>query len=167
MGFGVVAQRKLQHMLEIHGSHGLVLAVRETVGMERDQRAADNDEKTKPDPSADEHHQIRPGQVCKVTLRNGKGIDDASEQDWFNEHGGGERQIGDCQNPAKTGFAAEQLEHPDIEADKFHAFGTGCRCLCVASIDPALGGGRQKRCIKRVFGFRLVLERVDKRDLLD
>src|SRR6516165_4714318 len=45
--------------------------------------------------------------------------------------------------------------------------GTGCRYACGASIDSAFGGDRQERRIKRVFGFRLVLERVDKRDLLD
>ena len=50
----------------------------------------------------------------------GKRIDDAAEQDRLDEHRRGKRQVGDGQRPAQAGLAAEQFEHADIEANKFH-----------------------------------------------
>jgi hypothetical protein len=116
----IVAQRKLQHVLEKHGSHRLILAVSETVGVKRHQSAGDDCEKTKADPGADQHHQIRPGQFRQAPLRVRERIDNASEQDGLDEHGGRQHQIGDRERPAHAGLAPEQLEHAHIEANEFH-----------------------------------------------
>ena len=91
MRAGVVAQRQLQHVLEEHRAHHLVLAVRQPIGMQRHQRAADDDEEAEADPGADQHHQVLPGQLRDARLGIGEGIDDAAEQDRFHERRRGQR----------------------------------------------------------------------------
>ena len=54
-------------------------------------------------------------------------IDDASEQNRFHEHRGGERQIGDRQHPAQARLAPEQLEHANVQAKEFHEADIGIR----------------------------------------
>ena len=50
MRAGVVAQRELQHVLEEHRAHHLVLAVGQPIGVERDERAADDGEQARSRP---------------------------------------------------------------------------------------------------------------------
>jgi len=125
MRAGVVAQRQLQHVFEEHRAHHLVLAVRQAVGVQRHQRAADDDEEAEADPGADQHHQVTPRELRDAGLGIGEGIDDAAEQDRFHEHRRGERQIGDRERPAQTRLAPEKFEHADVESNEFHAADIG------------------------------------------
>jgi hypothetical protein len=120
MRAGVVAQRQLQHVLEEHGSHHLVLAVGEAVGVERHQGAADDAEQREAHPDADQQHQILPVQLRRPALGVRQQVDDASEQPRLGEHGGGDRQIGAGEHPAQTGLAPEHFKHADVEAKEFH-----------------------------------------------
>ena len=125
MRAGVVAQRQLQDVFEEHRAHHLILPVRQAVGMQRHERAAEDDEKAKCDPGADQQHQFPPGNLRDARLGTGERIHDAAEQDGFDEHRRGERQIGDCQHPAQTPLASEQFEHADVESNEFHAVDIG------------------------------------------
>ena len=86
MRAGVVAQRQLQHVLEEHRAHHLVLAVRQAVGMERHKRAADDDEEAESDPGTDQQHQIPPSDLRDARLGIRECIDDAAEQNRLDEH---------------------------------------------------------------------------------
>jgi hypothetical protein len=55
-------------------------------------------------------------------LRARQGINDAAEQDRLGEACGGERHIGERQNPAEPHLRAEQAEHTGVEANHGHAW---------------------------------------------
>jgi hypothetical protein len=131
MRAGVVAQRQLQDVFEEHRAHHLILPVRQAVGMQRHERAAHDDEKAKCHPGADQQHQLPPGNLRDARLGTGERIHDAAEQDGFDEHRRGERQIGDCQHPAQTRLASEQFEHAEVKAEVFHTAGGKTRTLCM------------------------------------
>ena len=69
MGAGVIAERQLQDVLEIVGPHLLAVAMREPVGVQRDQRAADDDEQAEGDPGADQRQEVDPATVARAALR--------------------------------------------------------------------------------------------------
>ena len=150
-------------MLEIHRPHRLVLPVGEAVGMQRNERAADNDEKTEGDPGTHEEHQLGPGQLREMPLRVGKRVDNAPEQDGLDEHRTGKREVRQGKHPAQGGLAPKQFEHAHVEMNKLHGF--PCR-LC-RSVDRALGKWRQKRIVECGCGIRFGLERINKPNLVD
>ena len=125
MRAGVVAQRKLEHVLEEHRSHHLVLAVCEPIGVERDERAANDGEQGEADPGSEQQHQVPQLEVRDTGLGIGQGVDDPPEQERFHEHGGGERQIGQRQYPAQTGLPPEQFQHAEVETEEFHVADIG------------------------------------------
>ena len=59
MRAAVERERQLQHVLEIVGEHGLAAAVREAVGMQRDQHAADDGEQAERHPGGEQRGQLR------------------------------------------------------------------------------------------------------------
>src|SRR6516164_7226308 len=64
-----------------------------------------------------------PRDLRHARLRIGERVDDAAEQDRFDEHRRGERQVGEREYPAQTGFAPEHLEYAEVETKEFHAAG--------------------------------------------
>ena len=127
MRAGVVTQRQLQHVFEEHGAHHLILAVRQAIGVECHQCAADDDEEPETDPRADQQHQIPPSHLRDARLGIRERIDDAAEQDRLHEHCRGERQIGEREHPAQTGLAPEQSEYADVKTKQFHGADIGKR----------------------------------------
>src|SRR6478735_6068630 len=117
MGGAVEAEWKLQHVLEIVRQHDLAALVGEPVGIERNERPAQDEEQRKADPSGDERGELRPIRRAAEALRARQGIDDATEQHWLGEARGGERHIGERQNPAELPLRAEQAEHAGVEAN--------------------------------------------------
>ena len=138
MRAGVVAERKLQHVLEEHRAHHLVLAVREPIGVERDERAANDGEQGEADPGAEQQHQVPQRQVRNTGLGIGQRIDDPPEQERFHEHGGGQRQVGERQDPAQTGLAPEQFQHAEVETEEFHNADIGTAMALRSGTQPAL-----------------------------
>ncbi len=120
MRAGVIAQRQLQDVLEIVGPHRLAVAMREPVGVQRDDRADDDDEEAESDPGADQRQQHAPVQLPRAALGIRQRIDDAAEQDRFHESGGGQRHTGQRERPAESGLGPEQFEHAHIKPKKFH-----------------------------------------------
>ena len=86
MRAGVIALRKLQHVLEEHGAHDLVLPVGEAIGVQRDPGAADDREQSEADPGSDQDHQIVPLELGDAALRICQRVDDAAEQYRLHEH---------------------------------------------------------------------------------
>ena len=60
MGIAVIGERQLQHVLEIAGQHDVAAAVRQPVGVERDQRAAGNREQAEAGPGGQQRAQVGP-----------------------------------------------------------------------------------------------------------
>ena len=60
MGIAVIGQRQLQHMLEIAGQHDVAAAVRQPVGIKRDQGAAGDGEQPEAGPGRQKHAELRP-----------------------------------------------------------------------------------------------------------
>ena len=123
MGAAVEAERQLQHVLEIVGEHDLAALVRELVGIERDEGAADDQEQAEPDPGSDEGRELRPVERAAV-LGAGERIDDAAEQHGLCERRRGQRDIGEGEQPAEPHLRPEQAEHPGIEAHYGHGEST-------------------------------------------
>ena len=94
------------------------MAVREPVGVQRDDRAGDDDEEAEADPGADQRHQHVPVELPRAALRIGQRIDDAAEQDRLDEGRGGQRHAGERQRPAEPGLGPEQFEHPNDKAEE-------------------------------------------------
>ena len=55
-------------------------------------------------------------------LRAGERIDDAAEQNRLCELRGGQRDVGEGQEPAEPGFRTEQGEHATVEMDQGFMF---------------------------------------------
>ena len=106
-----------EHVLEIIRQHHLAALVREPVGVERDERPAQDEEQREADPGGDERGELRPIRRAAGALRARQGIDDAAEQHGLGEACGGERHIGERQNPAELPLRAEQAEHAGVEAE--------------------------------------------------
>ena len=104
-------------MLEIIGQHRLAALMGELVGIERDERAAEDEEQPKADPGGDERRQSRPVERAAGALRAGQRIDDAAEQHRLGERRRGERDIGERQQPAQPHLRAEQAEHAGVEVE--------------------------------------------------
>ena len=117
VGGAVEAQGELEHVLEIIGQHRLAALMGELVGVERDERAADDEEQPEAHPGGDERRQSRPVERAAGALRAGQRIDDAAEQHRLGERRGGERDIGERQQPAEPHLRAEQAEHAGVEAE--------------------------------------------------
>ena len=54
MHAGVIGQRQLQDVIEVVGQDRLALAVRQPVGVQGDERAADDGEQAEPDPGPEQ-----------------------------------------------------------------------------------------------------------------
>ncbi len=113
MGGAVEGERQLQHVLEVGGEDALAAAVREPVGVQRHEGAAQDAEQGKPAPGGDQH--IEP-----LSDRMGERVDDAAEQHRLRELRAGQRQVGECEQPAQPGLVAEQAQHTRIKLHQFH-----------------------------------------------
>ena len=116
MGAAVVAQRQLQHVLEIVGQHGVTAAVGEAIGMQRDQHAAADREQPERQPTrpAAAPDRTRPAGHWPPARRRER-IDDAAEQDRLGELRGRKRHVGDGQQPSEPGLGPELCEDARIE----------------------------------------------------
>ena len=72
----VVAERQLQDVLEVVGEDGVPAAVREPVGMERGEGAADDREQAEADPRAEQWEQARPRRRRVRRLRVHQRVED-------------------------------------------------------------------------------------------
>ena len=122
-GAAVKAERQLQDVLEIVGHHHVAAAVRQPVGVQRDQRPADDGEEPerRPRRRAASPDRTRPARA--LGLRAGQRIDDAAEQHRLGELGGRQRHVGERQHPAEPGLLAEQLQHAHVQTDEIHGLG--------------------------------------------
>ena len=71
MNAAVEAQRQLQNVLEITCHHRVSAAVRETIGMERDESAAGNREQAKADPGHEQRDEVRDGRTLRTAVERG------------------------------------------------------------------------------------------------
>ena len=90
----------MQDVIEIGAHHGEPAAMRQTIGVQRDEHRGDDGEQAETDPGAEERHQVAPLRLAVLGLRTGEQIDDPAEQDRLGELRGGQREIGDHQNEA-------------------------------------------------------------------
>jgi hypothetical protein len=123
VGAAVKAQRELQDMFEVVGEHGMTVAVREPVGIERHDRSACDGEQPEADPGRKQDREIAPRRSRALGLRTRERIDDPAEQYGFGELGGRERDVGGRQHPAEPCFRPEQLQNAHIELDEIHDAG--------------------------------------------
>ena len=121
MGVAVIGQRQLQNVLEIAGQHDVAAAVREAVGVKRDQRAAGNGEQPEAGPGGEENAEFLPGRRHAARLRVGQRVDNAAEQNRLGELRGSQRHIGQRQRPGQPAFGAKQGKDAAIKAKKVHA----------------------------------------------
>ena len=94
MDVAVKGEREFEHVLEISGEHRVAAAMGEAVGIEGDQRAAQDVEHSEADPDQQQRKQIRPDRGCVGGLGRGEGVDHAPEQHRFGELSRGKREIG-------------------------------------------------------------------------
>ena len=120
MGAGVEGQRQLHDVLEIVGQHRLTLAVRQPVGMERDQRAAGDGEQAERHPGRQQRPRRIRGQRPGLRLA-GQHVDDLAEQHRLGELRAGQQQVGKGENPAQPRLLAEQLEDAGVKAQHGHS----------------------------------------------
>ena len=120
MGAGVESQRQLHDVFEIIGQHRLALAVRQLVGVERDNGAAADGEQAERHPG----RQQRPGRVrgqrAGLWLAR-EHVDNLAEQHRLGELRAGQQQIGEGQNPTQPRLLAEQLEDAGVKAQHGHS----------------------------------------------
>ena len=111
MGAAMKRYRKLQHVLEIVGQHRLLAAVREPVGMKRDQHAAGDGEQAERDPCGQQGRQrFHVGRrACGLSLH--QRIDDAAEQDRLGELRYGQQNVRNREDPGEPGLGLEEADH--------------------------------------------------------
>src|SRR5215467_5888221 len=111
----VIAQRKLQHVLEKIRAHSLTVAMGEPVCVERDECAAQDNEQAEPDPGGDERQQVEPGHASPAGLRICEPVDNLAEQHWLDELRRCQSHARAGKNPTQACFWPEDCEHTDIE----------------------------------------------------
>ena len=121
MGAAVEAERQLQDVLEIVGHHRVAAAVRQPVGVQRDQRAAGDGEQPEAHPAAEQHgrDRVQAGAAPRLwalasasTMRpNSTGSANcAAASD----------TLAMASVQASLDFLAQQLEHAQVQTDKVH-----------------------------------------------
>ena len=98
MGAGVEGQRQLHDVLEIVRQHGLALAVRQPIGMQRDPGTASNGEQAECRPGREQRPGRRGPEACGGFA--GENVDDPAEQHRLGELRTGQQQIGAGEDPA-------------------------------------------------------------------
>ena len=131
MDAGVIGQRQLHDVVEVVGQHRLTLAVRQPVGLQGDEGAADDGEQPETDPGREQRpDRGRYGCAGSRGLAVGECVDDPAEQDRLCELRDREQDVGEGKQPAEPGFRSERFENTAVEADKRH----------ISRIDGAAGG---------------------------
>ena len=100
MRVAVIGKRQFQSPLEEIGHDALPLLVRDAIGEQRHQRAADDVEQAKAEPKAQQQREPRPSQVG-AGIRCAESIDDTTEQHRLRESRGSQRDIGDGKRPGQ------------------------------------------------------------------
>jgi hypothetical protein len=109
-------------VLVICRQHGLAAPVRQPVGIERHQHAADDREQAEADPGRGEDADLVP---ADARLGAGQGVDDAPEQHRLDEDRGRQHDIGGGQQPGQPALGAEQPQDAGIDAEDRHGLGFG------------------------------------------
>ena len=112
----VKGERQLQNMLEIAGEHRLPAAVGKTIGIERNERAAQHGEDSKPRPGDQQQRQDRPIGRRVAGLCAGERIDNPTEQHRLGELRRSERRVTGRQQPTEPALGSQKPEHASIEA---------------------------------------------------
>ena len=121
MRSAVVGERQLQDVLEIVREHREPAAMRQPVGIERNQRAAKNSKNGEAGPQAQQHAEARPCRRGIVFLRARQHVDDAAEQHRFGKLRDGQRNVGERQEPAQSAVRSELFEYAAVKAKITHA----------------------------------------------
>ena len=74
----------------------------------------------KPTHAAEQDGQPVPVDRAVDALRIRQLVDDLAEQDRLDELRGGERDAGDCQDPAQPGLGPQYLKDANVETEEFH-----------------------------------------------
>jgi hypothetical protein len=117
--------RQPEHVLEILTHRGQPTALRESVGMQRDQNAgADAHDGDQP-PDAEERERVPPGLLRRARRAAGKRVDDPPEQQRTDEGHAREGEIGQDQRDREALLRREQHQHSAIDLKEAHG---GWRC---------------------------------------
>ena len=121
MGSGVVGEREMQDVLKIFGDDAEPPAMREPIGVQRQQHARGDTEEAKTAPCRKQRQKILQRRRPVPGLRADQGVDDPPEQHRLRELRGRERDIGKRKHHAQPPFGAEHRENAGIEAKERHA----------------------------------------------
>ena len=140
MRAAVIGDRKLQHMLEIGGQHGVAAPVREPVGIERDDHAAEDREYTEARPEQQQGQQRVPGHGGVAGPHASQRVDDLPEQHGLRELRRCKCHVGDSEQPPEFDVGAEQAENARVETQKVHDrfAGAGCRRSRISICAPLI-----------------------------
>ena len=120
MGARVETQRQMEDMIEIGGHRRQPLAMREPVGVQRDQHAGPDREQREADPGGEQGEHVGPARRRPRGMRAREPVDDPPEQDGFGELRGGEREIGEDEGRRQAPGGAQLRENAGVEADEGH-----------------------------------------------
>ena len=107
-------------MFEIRGEDDVPPPVRQPVGMECDQGAAEDREQAEADPERDEHENVGP--LYRSTFAPGlrERINNPAKQYRFGELGARQGDIRDCENGPKPAFRTEQRKDAGVNLEDAH-----------------------------------------------
>ncbi len=145
MDVAVEGERQFQHVLEISGEHGVTPAMGEAVGIECDERAAEDVEYSEADPDQQQRDQLRPDRGRVGGLRIGERVDHASEQHRLGELSRRKRDVGAAEHPGEVLLRPQQSQHASIESNELHS----AACLRFA-LRPIRMGHRQRGRARRL-----------------
>ena len=145
MDVAVEGERKFQHVPEISGEHRVAPAMGEAVGIEGDQRAANDVEHSEADPDQQQRNQIRPDRGRVGGLGLGERVDHPSEQHRLGELSRGKREVGAGEHPGEALLRPQQSQHASIESNELHS----AACLRFP-LRPIRMGHRQRGRARRL-----------------
>ena len=135
----VIAERQVQHVLEIFRHDGEAPAVRQPVGVQGDQHGRHDGEQAKADPGAQQRREFRPLRRAILGLRRRQLVDDPAKQDRLGELGARQSEIGRHEDHGERRFRAEQAQNAEINTEKLHGLAIG---------DAARGRGPPNRAVR-------------------
>src|ERR1700675_263883 len=116
MNLAMEGEGKLQHVLEIAGQHREPASMRQAVGEQRDQRAADDREQTKADPSEQQQPKSWPVRQSGIGLRVGQHIYDPAEQHRLSKLRYSQRHVGERKEPAQATVRSQLFQDAAVKA---------------------------------------------------
>src|SRR5277367_3190643 len=113
-------------MLEIVSQDSLTTAVRESIGVERNKRAACDCKESECDPNGQKQPKFRPLCRPRISLRERQDVDDAPEQHRLGKQRQRKRHIGKRQEHTQAAVWSKLLEHTGVKTEKVHLVASVC-----------------------------------------